>query len=481
MSHTLQHTEIILLHSNDIHSRLENAARISTMIAEERRVWGAHRVLAVDCGDHMDRMRMESEGTGGRVNRDLLQEAGYEAITLGNNEGLTCSADMLEQLYGTTSKLSVVCANMKISSTGARPAWMRPHILIEKNGLKVGLVGATANFAEFYALLGWTTTEPLAAIREQVSAIRGQCDILIVMSHLGITLDRQMAEEIDGIDLIVGGHTHHLLEEPLVIGTTTVCAAGKFGDYLGRVEIGWDADTSRPSFRATCVPTGAFPERAEADAVIRAHNEAARGTLSRVITRLKEPLPARTDAESPLANLLARGLRRWTDAEIGLVNTGQLLGGLAGGEVTAGELHALCPSPINPSRIVIAGRHIRLALEQALLAHYVTKPIKGFGFRGEVLGTLAMDGMTVRYDHSREPMGRIVSVLANGEPLQDERLYVVGTIDMFSFRVGYESLADTESCRFYLPEFIRDVIGSELLREDAIAACRVQNWIPQST
>lgn len=480
MPNTMQ-TDIVLLHSNDIHSRLENAARISAIIAEERKVWGASRVLAIDCGDHMDRMRMESEGSGGRVNLELLREAGYEAVTLGNNEGLTCSADMLEQLYGTPAGFAVVCANMRVSATGDRPEWMLPYTVIEKNGLAIGLVGATANFSEFYALLGWTTSEPLAAIREQVREIRNRCDIVVVMSHLGITLDRQMAEEIDGIDLIVGGHTHHLLEEPLIIGMTTICAAGKFGDYVGRVEIGWDPGTRKAGFRASCVPTNAYSEQPEAEAIIRSYKESARQALSRVIAELRDPLPARTDMESPFANLLARGLRRWTDAEIGLVNTGQLLGGLAVGEVTAGEIHALCPSPINPCRIMIAGRHVRRALEQALLEEYVTKPIKGFGFRGEVLGTLALDGLSVRYDAGREPMDKIVSVLVNGEPLDDDRLYAVGSIDMFSFRVGYESLAEGTSYRFYLPEFIRDVIGFELTMEEAIDACHGFNWIDHST
>lgn len=469
---------VVLLHSNDIHSRLENAARISTIIAEERRKWGGDRVLAIDCGDHMDRMRMESEGSGGRVNLDLIREAGYEAITLGNNEGLTCSVDMLDDLFGQPSAFAVVCANMMLSATGTRPEWMLPSVVIQKNGLAIGLIGATADFHEFYALLGWTTTEPLEAIRRQVEEIRTRCDVVVVMSHLGIKLDRQMAEEIEGIDLIVGGHTHHLLEEPLLIGNTTICAAGKFGDYVGRVEIGIDPVTGKPLFRAVCVPTLAYPEREEADSIIRAYKQSARHTLGRVVAHLNEPLPARPDRESPLANLLAAGLRRWTGAEIGLVNAGQLLGGLAEGDVTAGELHSLCPSPINPCRMVIAGVHLRMALEQALLEEYTGKPIKGFGFRGEVLGTLAFDGMMVIFDNNRPPMEKLVEVRVNGEILQDDRMYHVGSIDMFSFRVGYESLANGESYQFYLPEFIRDIIAFELKDEAAVRASRTHNWLP---
>lgn len=470
--------KIVLLHSNDIHSRLENAARIATIIAEERRVMGADRVLAVDIGDHMDRMRMETEGSEGKVNLALLQEAGYEAITLGNNEGLTYTSAVLDDLYRSPSRFAVVCANMTLDDTSQRPDWMQPSVILEKNGLSIGLVGATANFYPFYKLLGWTTTPPLEAIREQVERIRGRCDVIVVMSHLGLPLDRQMAEEIAGIDLILGAHTHHLLEEPIVIGGTTICAAGKFGDYVGRVEIAMDIETGRPSFNACCLPTGAYEERPAAEAIIRAYGEAAKFRLGKVITTLHRPLPARVDRESALSNLLAAGLRRLADADIGIVNSGQLLGGLAIGDVSAGEIHALCPSPVNPCRMMIAGAYLREALEQSLMEEFVFKPIRGFGFRGEVLGMLAVDGLSIVYDASLPPMERIVRIEVNGEPLLDETIYSVGSIDMFSFRAGYESLANAESYSFFLPEFIRDVIAGELLSKSALELCHQSRWRP---
>jgi 2',3'-cyclic-nucleotide 2'-phosphodiesterase (5'-nucleotidase family) len=173
-------------------------------------------------------------------------------------------------------------------------------------------------------------------------------------------------------------------------------------------------------------------------------------------------------------------LRRWTDAEIGIVNTGQLLGGLAQGDVTAGELHALCPSPINPCLMTISGTDIRTALEQALLPEFIHKPIKGYGFRGEVLGTLAVDGLSVSYDASRPPMSRLIAVSVNGDPLEDERLYKLGTIDMFSFKAGYESLANAVQLKFYLPEFIRDVIAAQLQSASALIECRQLRWHNES-
>jgi len=469
-------TRVVLLHSNDIHSRLEHAAKIASFIAEERRSYGNERVLAVDCGDHMDRMRVETEGSDGLVNVELLNQAGYEVITLGNNEGLTYSSQTISDAYTDRAQFAVVCANMHDAANGEQPEWLLPSTIIDKNGLQIGIIGVTAAFSDFYSLLGWEVSDPFTAVQEQTAQLREKVDVLVVMSHLGISLDKQMAEKLEGIDLILGAHTHHLLEEPIIIGETTICAAGKFGEYIGRVEIGIDDVSSRPVFRAACIPTAAMAEHPEAAAIIGSFLKAGQQRLSRVIARLTTPLPARAERESPLGNLLAAGLRRWTDAEIGIVNAGQLLGGLAQGDVTAGELHALCPSPINPCLMLIAGTNIRAALEQALLPEYIHKPIKGYGFRGEVLGTLAIDGLSVTYDSNKLPMDRLIKVTVNGETLDDERLYKLGTIDMFSFKAGYETLANAVEVNYYLPEFIRDVIEAQLQNSSEIAECCQLRW-----
>ncbi|WP_127531175.1 bifunctional metallophosphatase/5'-nucleotidase [Paenibacillus kobensis] len=461
--------EAVLLHSNDIHSRLENAARMASLIAEERRFYGSDRVLAVDIGDHMDRMRPETEGSDGAVNIELLHAACCEAATLGNNEGLTFVPETLESVYRNYAKFPVLVANVKQLHDSECPAWLAPSTIISKGGIRIGLIGVTARFPDFYELLGWEVTDPIAAAAAEAAKLRPHVDVLVVMSHIGLPLDRRMAEEAPGIDLILGGHTHHLLEEPLVIGTTTVCAAGKFGERIGRIEIGIDPATSRPRFRASCVPVAAYDEHPEAADIIERYRELSSERLGCVVAHLETALEARTDQESPLPNLLAASLRRWTQAEIGLVNNGQLLAGLSAGDVTAGELHAICPSPINPCRMKLSGAHIREALEQSLQPEYIEMPIRGFGFRGLVLGTLSVDGMRLEVEHTASGQLQLSAAFVGDEPLNDEREYTVGTIDMFTFGVGYLSIKQGTEVRYYLPEFIRDLLADALHDSDSIA------------
>jgi 2',3'-cyclic-nucleotide 2'-phosphodiesterase (5'-nucleotidase family) len=175
-------------------------------------------------------------------------------------------------------------------------------------------------------------------------------------------------------------------------------------------------------------------------------------------------------------NLLAAELRQWTESEISLVNAGQLLHSLAEGDVTLEMLHQICPSPINPCRQKLTGSQILIALEESLLPEFQQKAIKGFGFRGEVLGMLGIDGMEVFYDPSLPPYQRIREVVVSGHPLQPEKLYMVGTLDMFTFGVGYMTLKEGTERKYYLPEFIRDLLGTALQQEALVASSFEARW-----
>ncbi|XEC96433.1 bifunctional UDP-sugar hydrolase/5'-nucleotidase [Paenibacillus tarimensis] len=467
---------VVLLHSNDIHSRLERTSQIASFISEQRRVYGDDRLLVVDCGDHMDRMRLETEGSNGRVNIELMNAACYTAAAIGNNEGLTYRKETLGRVYETYAQFPVICANLFDAKTGQRPDWMLPRLITRKNGMTFGITSVTFQYESFYRLLGWQVTDPLMAAAEQVGWMRSRVDVVVVLSHLGLPMDERMAMEIKGIDVIAGGHTHHLLYEPIRISDTIVCAAGKFGDHLGKIEIDWNSSTDKPVLRASCVSVADYAEEPESNEIIKRYRASGERRLSRVVARLDEPLPVRLEGESPLGNLLAAGLRRWTDAEIGIVNTGQLLGGLAKGDVTEGQLHALCPSPINPCRMQLSGRQIRTALEESLLDEFIGMPIRGYGFRGHRLGALAIDGIEVVYDPDQLDYHKIISITIQGEELTDDKDYIVGTIDMFTFGAGYKSLRQGMDIQYYLPEFIRNVLASQLTDRSFVLDCFRNRW-----
>ncbi|TVY07401.1 bifunctional metallophosphatase/5'-nucleotidase [Paenibacillus cremeus] len=466
-----------IVHTNDIHSRFEAMPAIASIVDSLRSEAGAERTLTLDIGDHIDRMWPATEGTRGRANIAVMNATGYDAVTIGNNEGLTYSSEVLSELYGRHAEFAVVLDNMREAQSGEVPAWAKPAHIIEKAGVRFGLIGVTARFTDFYRLLGWDIEDPFEAVRLAVEALQPQTDLIIVMSHLGLRNDERLAAEVPGIDLILGGHTHHLLEQPLLIGDTHICAAGKFGQYVGVVDVDWDPQSRlRAGLTARVIPAAEAPQMTAVKQLIERFAGEAAEVLDQEAVRLSDAIAVDWYEESPLGNLLAAGLRRRTGAEIGLVNAGQLLKGLPAGAISAGMLLELCPSPINPCRLKLTGAQLIQALEESLLPEFQEKPIYGFGFRGKVLGSLSVDGMEIEYEPQGEPYHKVRSIRVGAEHLVPEREYTVGMIDMFTFGIGYMSLSQGTKIEYFLPEFLRDVLLRELKSPQAIVESRAKRY-----
>ncbi|WP_068619937.1 bifunctional metallophosphatase/5'-nucleotidase [Paenibacillus tuaregi] len=471
----LDQNRLTILHTNDLHSHFGVMARISSMIEEERTREG--EFLLFDIGDHMDRMAVETEGSMGQANVDVLNLTGYDAVTIGNNEGLTFTPDLLEEAYSGLL-CPVVCCNVRERSSGEAPVWMKKHLILHKGNFRIGVIGATAPYTEFYGLLGWDVLDAAPEIADQVNLLKDKTDFIVLLSHLGIHTDKEIAQTTEGIGLILGGHTHHLLEEPLRIGDAYLSAAEKFGHYLGLVQLVRDPVSGRVSVESgRCLPVENGPENAEVGEAITIHRRHAQDRLKQTVAITASELKVDYNHESPFGNLLAQAVRRFTGAELSIVNSGQLLDGLPEGEISAGMLHARCPSPINPCRIRLRGEHILYSLEQSLLPEMTEKVIYGYGFRGKVLGNLCVDGLEVLYNPLAKPYHRIVQANLAGVPLEPDQIYSVGTLDMFTFGIGYQRLMQGTDKVYMLPEFIRDLLRMELQEPGAVESSFLTRWL----
>ena len=123
--------KIHLFHTNDIHSHFEYWQRMHSFIQTQRTEFAklGEPSFLFDIGDHIDRSNIYTEATLGKGNVELLNEAQYDVVTIGNNEGITLSYDELHTLYD-NANFEVVVGNIE-SINGTKPKWLKPYTVLK--------------------------------------------------------------------------------------------------------------------------------------------------------------------------------------------------------------------------------------------------------------------------------------------------------------------------------------------------------------
>ncbi len=124
--------KLTILHTNDLHSHFENWPRIRKFITDRRAELEKQpnsSVITVDLGDAVDRVHPLTEVTNGKANVELLNQVHYDAVTIGNNEGLTNSHEQLDELYD-DANFDVILGNILDNTTKLLPKWSKPSKII---------------------------------------------------------------------------------------------------------------------------------------------------------------------------------------------------------------------------------------------------------------------------------------------------------------------------------------------------------------
>ncbi len=469
---------LTILHTNDIHAHLApfdnlgafcdqaqkdacgqskdaagqcqgGAARLAAAVARERAKGG--NSLLLDAGDQFQGTLFFTKYKG-EACAFFMDRLGYDAMALGNHEfddGPATLAAFIKAL-----RFPVLAANVDVARSPELQGLVAPYVVREVGGRKIGIIGATQPKAAQLSSPGPDVAFPalLPAIQAAVDSLRGQgVDIIIVLSHVGITGDKKLAASVAGIDVIVGGHSHVLLANdnpeavgpcPLVIqgpdgGQTLIVTAGYWGRYLGVLHVDFDGagrpvrfdgnpvrlDASMPEDPATTAEVERFAKPLAAfRATVLGRAEAALGAA---MCRQEECAAGDVLAEA----MLAAGRR--FGAVAALANGGGVRAGLAAGDVTLGDVLTAYPFPNTLVVLTLSGADLRAALEHGLSALGLHEGSGRF---------LQAAGLRYVYD-SRRPAGqRLVSVeVADAKgafsPLDPDASYTMAIND-FMFRGG---------------------------------------------
>lgn len=251
--------KLVILHTNDTHSQVEptekSSLKNSDMGGYARRMGIIQKirkeeknVLLLDAGDF-------SQGTpyfnffNGRIEVDALNRMNYDAVTLGNHEfdnGIDTLAVILK-----AAKFPIISSNYNVENTPLKNM-IQPYLVLNRFGLRIGVMALNVQPKSLIIesnYQGLLYSDPIVTANKMATFLKKnqKCDVIICLSHLGSDAtakdvnDFQVARETRNIDVIIGGHSHTLLENATETNLdnrrVVIAQMGKSGLYLGKIEL----------------------------------------------------------------------------------------------------------------------------------------------------------------------------------------------------------------------------------------------------
>jgi 2',3'-cyclic-nucleotide 2'-phosphodiesterase (5'-nucleotidase family) len=221
---------IRIYHTSDLHDHRGFVPRLRALRAEAPG-------LLFDCGDSL-----RGSQTVYHRSEPIIAEidaAGYDAQAIGNRE----YHYLFGLLRARAAKMAhpLVCTNLL--DTKDRPLPFVRSLVFERESLRIHVLGLLIMQypagSRWERVFGWRFLQPWDAVSEYAAAVP-EGDMLLVLSHVGLDLDRKLAQRMPRIDLILGGHSHDTLFTPEIVSGVPIVHAGPYGQYVSRTELEYD-------------------------------------------------------------------------------------------------------------------------------------------------------------------------------------------------------------------------------------------------
>ena len=453
---------LTILHTNDIHGRIQQLTRIASLVKRIRQEveTADGYCLYLDAGDSEDTVHLESSLTKGSAMSAILRGSGCEWAALGNAIPLRYGPQAVSDLAKYFGR-PLLCANMEYEN-GDKVNGLVPYTIEKFDSLLVGVIGLTAPIDGYFYfnLKVRDSTDVLVDLVPQVRARGAQ--MVILLSHLGSVEDLQVAEKIQGIDVIIGAHDHKILYPPILNNGTIVVQAGEYGQFLGRLDLMIDPSTGKiSSYKGELISIEEdIPPDYEVETVVKSEEERAQQIMQLEIGTLDAPVKFSEDHECAAGNLLADALlERVPGAQIALVLAGHWTTGLEAGPLTKGALYSANRSPANPARVEITGAQIEQFLSEALKPENVSRKLRAL--RGNPVGMPHVAGMRIRYTSSDLDS---LDIQIGDEPLQKDKGYIVAATDLeFYDFINYLPLP-LDQVKLEVPTIMPEVLEDYMIR-----------------
>ena len=349
-------------------------------------------------------------------------------------------------LYGWTSLSQIIEKSpfpfilSNVTVNGQIPAGAKPWLIVSVGKYRIGVLGVVGRDAVRgkRRIGGLKVDDEISAIKRTVRLLREQnIQAVVLLSALGSSdketalTDATLAQEVEGIDVILSSNLGRDAAETQKVGSTLIVYPGSKLDGVGRVSLFFNKNGVLEDSRFDDIALyrrdfGEDSAIAEQTASVR---RAARSQMNRPAGKLERELTGELDGESSLGNWTADCLRRWAKADAAIINSDSLRASLPKGTVTQYDLYKTYPYADHIMFLDIKGAALRRALEEGLSVPHNFAQISG---------------LSIVYDPSASAGRRIRSVAVNGAPLASKTAYRVAITDqMLAGGAGHDGFIDS--------------------------------------
>lgn len=459
---------LVILHTNDLQGQimpfseagnkaeLGGFARIAAKVQEFKE--SADNVILLDAGDTIQGT-LFTKVFGGVYVGELMSKIGYNAVTIGEHdfdegpEGL--------KNYIKSSSYPFLAANVDISESKELNGLIAPYVILDVNSLKVGVFGLITPDANLFAKTGpyVKIADPKEASRKVIDEIKPKSDIIIALTHLGITEDRKLASSVSGIDVIVGGGSKTKLSVPIIVnnpegGKTIIVQAKNQGQFLGKLEVAVkDKKTSLVGYKLLPIDNSVVPEPKLAEIInklqdkLEKESHKAIGSSNVEFDAIKSHI--RT-SETNLGDLFAQAIKEaFPEVDIALQNSGGIRGEeiKAKGNITMKDVWEWHPYENKIVLVTLTGKQVKEVIERGVSSLPISKgtflQVAGLSYTVDLTGLpqeLSSDNAAINFQGDR-----VMDIKVNGKPLNYNQNYRVAVNDfMVNGGDGFVTLAKAQ-------------------------------------
>jgi 5'-nucleotidase / UDP-sugar diphosphatase len=307
----------------------------------------------------------------GTVGVELMDKMGFTAMVVGNHEFDYGIENVLDNLKP-NKRFTLLSANIK-KKNGTRPFKGLVVKKLPASSEKILIFGLTTPDTPISTLPSNVKDlifEDPAAVAQRILMEYGNDYLVIALTHLGLENDRKLASLVPKIDVIIGGHSHDAVFEPVVAGNALVCQAGAYAKFVGRLDL--DIVRGRiVGHKGELIPlTSEIREDPQIASVLKGYTDRLDSRLNEVIGRSEVFLDGteqtlRLGKPSNLGELLARIIAVNSNVEAAMINGGSIRGSIRQGDITLKDAYEVLPFPNTVVRLDLKGRDILAVLKQS--------------------------------------------------------------------------------------------------------------------